>query len=48
MSSARRLNLLEMPLTGAAAPVVNGRTLQVKIRPNAIVTIGITPESGNR
>ena len=48
MSSARRLNLLEMPLAGAAAPVVNGRTLQVKIRPNEIVTIGITPESGNR
>jgi alpha-mannosidase len=42
ISSARRLNIIELPLANASAPVVNGRTLQVRIRPNEIVTLGIT------
>ena len=43
VSSARRLNIIEFPLANVAAPVVNGKTLQVRIRPNEIVTVGITP-----
>ena len=43
VNSARRLNLIELPLANVAAPVVNGKTVQVKIRPNEIVTLGITP-----
>ncbi len=44
VSSARRLNLLEYPLTNAAAPVVvNGKSIQVKIKPNEIITLGIVP-----
>jgi alpha-mannosidase len=43
VKSARRLNIIELPLSDASAPVVNGKKLQVKIRPNEIVTLGITP-----
>ena len=41
--SARRLNIIEFPLDNVATPVVNGKTLQVRIRPNEIVTLGIKP-----
>jgi len=40
--SARRLNLVEFPLKNAVNPVVNGRSVQVKIRAHEIVTLGIT------
>ncbi|MCE5346466.1 MAG: glycosyl hydrolase-related protein [Bacteroidales bacterium] len=42
-SSARRLNLIELPLENVTKPVVNGKTIQIKIKPNEIVTLGITP-----
>jgi alpha-mannosidase len=40
--SARRLNLIELPLENVSKPVVNGKTIKVKIKPNEIVTLGIT------
>jgi alpha-mannosidase len=42
VSSARRLNLIELPLENSAQPTVNGKMVQVKIKPNEIVTLGIT------
>jgi alpha-mannosidase len=44
VSSARRLNLVEMSLPDAVLPVVTDKTVQVRIKPNEIVTLGITPE----
>ncbi len=41
--SARRLNIIELPLANMANPLVNGNSIQVKIRPNEIVTLGILP-----
>jgi alpha-mannosidase len=41
VSSVRRLNLIELPLENAIKPTVNGKTIQVKIKPNEIVTLGI-------
>jgi alpha-mannosidase len=41
-SSVRRLNLVELPLSNAVKPAVNGKTIQIKIKPNEIVTLGIT------
>jgi alpha-mannosidase len=41
--SARRLNLVELPLANAPDPVINGRYVQVKIRANEIVTLGLLP-----
>lgn len=43
VSGARRLNILEMPLQGADKPAVTGNTVQVKIKPNEIITLGLTP-----
>jgi alpha-mannosidase len=43
VSSARRLNLVELPLANVAEPVVNGNAVQIKIRANEIVTLGLTP-----
>jgi alpha-mannosidase len=40
---ARRLNILEFPLENAVNPVVTGKTIQIKIRANEIVTLGILP-----
>jgi alpha-mannosidase len=40
--SARRLNLVEFPLESAVDPVVNGRSVQFKIRAHEIVTLGIS------
>jgi alpha-mannosidase len=45
IKTARRLNLVELPLDNVAKPTYNGKTLQVKIRAHEIVTLGIT---GNR
>jgi alpha-mannosidase len=42
ISSVRRLNLIEFPLMNAAKPTVTGKTIQVKLKPNEIVTLGIT------
>jgi alpha-mannosidase len=41
VSSARRLDLIEMPLPDAPLPLVTGNTIQVKMRANEIVTLGI-------
>jgi alpha-mannosidase len=43
VASARRLNILEFPLENVDNPSVNGKTIQVKIRANEIVTLGILP-----
>jgi alpha-mannosidase len=42
VSSVRRLNLIELPLETVNKATVNGKTIQVKIKPNEIVTLGIT------
>ena len=42
VSAARRLNLIELPLENAAKPTINGKTIQIKIKQNEIVTLGIT------
>jgi alpha-mannosidase len=43
VSSARRLNLVELPLANATNITVNGKTIQIAIRANEIVTLGLTP-----
>ena len=43
VSAARRLNIIEFPLTNAAVPIINGQSLQVKIKPYEIVTLGLLP-----
>jgi alpha-mannosidase len=43
VASARRLNLIELPLGNVSRPVFSGKTVNVKIRANEIVTLGITP-----
>ena len=43
ISAAQRLNLVELPLGNAAKPLVTGKTVQVKIRPHEIVTLGLKP-----
>jgi len=42
ITNARRLNLVELPLENATAPVINGKSVQVKMKPNEIVTLGLT------
>ena len=42
-SSVRRLNIIEFPIDNVSKPTVNGKTIQVKIRANEIVTLGIIP-----
>ena len=41
IESARRLNLIELPLKDAAQPQINGKTVKVIIKPHEIVTLGI-------
>ncbi len=41
VTAARRLNIIELPLETANKPVVNDNTIQLKIRPHEIVTLGI-------
>jgi alpha-mannosidase len=43
VQSARRLNLIELPLEIGAKPIVKGNSIQIKIRAHEIVTLGITP-----
>jgi len=40
--TARRLNLVELPLENGTKPTCNGKTLQIKIHAHEIVTLGIT------
>jgi len=39
--TARRLNILEMPLSNVQQPALNGKNLTVSLKPNEIVTLGI-------
>ncbi len=39
--TAHRVNLLELPLDGAAAPVIEGHTVRVPIRPYEVVTLKV-------
>jgi alpha-mannosidase len=43
VATARRLNILEFPLANVANPAVKGKTIQLKVRANEIVTLGILP-----
>ena len=43
VSAVRRLNLIEFPLENVAKPTFKGKFITVKIKPNEIVTFGITP-----
>ena len=43
VASARRLNILELPLKNVVSPTVNGKTIQIKLRANEIVTLGLMP-----
>jgi alpha-mannosidase len=43
VSAVRRLNIIELPLGNVAKPTVTGKSIQVIIKPNEIVTLGITP-----
>ncbi len=43
ISSAQRLNILELPLATAADPSVSGKSVKLNIRANEIVTLGLTP-----
>jgi hypothetical protein len=47
IGSVRSLNIIEFPLENVAKPVVNGKTIQDKIMPYEIVTIGILPSKQN-
>jgi len=41
VTAARRLDLLERPLSGAASPRVDGQTVVVDVKPHEIVTLGL-------
>lgn len=41
VSSVRRLNIIELPLVNEPKPNFTGKTIQVKIKPHEIVTLGI-------
>jgi alpha-mannosidase len=41
VKSVRRLNLIEFPLENAAAPEFQGKTINLKLKPHEIVTLGI-------
>ncbi|HBE40976.1 MAG TPA: hypothetical protein DDW27_07190 [Bacteroidales bacterium] len=42
VSAARRLSIIELPLETPNVPVVAGNSVKVKIKPNEIVTLGLT------
>lgn len=42
VKSARRLNLIELPLENEASPVIQGKSIMVRIRPHEILTLGIS------
>jgi alpha-mannosidase len=39
---ARRLNIIELPIESTNRPTVAGNSVQVRIKPNEIVTLGLT------
>src|SRR5665647_1118822 len=41
IKSARRLSIIELPLQNTASPIVQGKTLSVKVRSHEIVTLGV-------
>jgi len=41
VKSARRLNLIEFPLENTKALEIQGKSINVKLKPHEIVTIGI-------
>lgn len=41
--SARRLNLIELPLENVAYPVLDGHSIKIKVRSHEIVNLGVTP-----
>jgi alpha-mannosidase len=41
--SARRLDLIEFPLKNVTAPIIQGKSVTVKLRPHEIVTISVLP-----
>jgi alpha-mannosidase len=41
VKSASRLNLIELPLQNVTSPIVQGKSVTVKLRPHEIVTLGI-------
>lgn len=41
VKSVRRLNLIELPLENAQAPEIMGKSINVKLKPHEIVTLGI-------
>ena len=41
IGSARRLNLIELPLNNAEQPQINAKTVKVSVKPHEIVTLGI-------
>jgi len=41
VSAVRRLNLVELPLENSVMPTFSGNTVQFKIKPHEIVTLGI-------
>jgi alpha-mannosidase len=43
--SARRLNIIELALENVSQPVVNENSIQIRIAPNEIVTLGILPKN---
>jgi alpha-mannosidase len=43
IASARRLNIIELPLEKIEQPIVSENTIKVKIRAHEIVTLGIIP-----
>lgn len=44
ISHARRLNIIELPLGTEDVPIINGNKIQLRIKPNEIATLGLTPE----
>ena len=38
---ARRLNIIEFPLSGVAETTIKNNTVSVKIKPHEIITLGI-------
>ena len=41
--SARRLNIIELPVENSAKPIIKGNSIQIKIKAHEIATLGIVP-----
>jgi alpha-mannosidase len=44
IETARRLNIIELPLSGVSEAIIKENIISVKIKPHEIMTIGITLE----